>query len=114
MKCLDISIGSFSYLFTLKRRAISDDGAGGQIVRPTDIAQLWMSMEPVSSNQRFWAMKLEAPVTHRLVTRWRDDVVVSPDLMLTLGERQFNIRSVINIEERNRFLDVMVEENVVQ
>ena len=58
------------------------------------------------------AMQIENPITHEIFIRYRDDITLNNSSKIIFGERQFNIRSILNIEEKNRFFKIEAQENV--
>lgn len=112
--CNTIDIGSFRHEFKLYRRGTTDDGMGGQKPGWTLLDTQFGRLMPVSAQQRLQAMKLEMSVTHKIVMRWSNLVKVDSDLKLVTDGRDMNIRSVVNVEEQDRFIEIAADEGVVQ
>ena len=55
-------------------------------------------------------MQLEASVSHRFTMRYRNDITAKN--RLKFGTRVFNIRAVINVKERNKWLEIDADEGV--
>jgi SPP1 family predicted phage head-tail adaptor len=111
---MTIDAGSLRYLFSIYRRGVADDGGGGQESDWTLVDTQYGSLAPVSASQRFQAMKLEMSITHKIVMRWSNLITIDSDVKLVHSGREFNVRSVINVEERDRFIEIMADEGVVQ
>ncbi len=90
------------------------DGGGGQggdpWAAPVTVAAVWGRLEPLSGNERLHAMQLESRVSHRITIRYRPGVTAG--MRLVLGTRHFNIRTVMDVEERRRRLQLLCEEGV--
>ncbi len=117
MKVKNIRIGSLNRRFRLEKRVLTDAGGGGHTQSWDELSTIWGSFTPISARERWNAHKLEPNVTHRIITRYRPDIRVNEDQHLaldTLPERQFNIRGVVNIEEQDKFMELLVEEGVAQ
>jgi len=117
VKVKDIRIGGLNRRFRLEERKLTDAGGGGFTQSWDELSTIWGSFTPISARERWNAHKLEPNVTHRIITRHRPDIRVNEDQHLaldTVPQRQFNIRSVINIEEQDRFLELLVEEGIAQ
>ncbi len=115
MKVKNIRIGSLNRRFRLEGRALTDAGGGGFTREWDELSTIWGSFNPISARERWNAHKLEPNVTHRIITRYRPDIRVNEDQHLaldTIPQRQFNIRGVVNIEEQDKFLELLVEEGV--
>jgi SPP1 family predicted phage head-tail adaptor len=78
------------------------DGQGGFTDTWNDVATVFASIEPVKGYERFQAMQMQTPITHKIVMRYRDDVTTAS--RFTLGARIFAAQEVINQDERSRFL----------
>lgn len=83
----------------------SDVWANAQV-----IARAWAGIEPLRGREVLTAMKLEARITHRVTLRYRPGVTAA--MRVCFRERHFNIRAVINPEERNEMLELLCEEGV--
>ena len=58
----------------------------------------------------FAAQSTQADVTHRIVLRFLS--VIIPKMRVKFGSRVFDILSIINVNERNRELQLMCRESV--
>jgi SPP1 family predicted phage head-tail adaptor len=98
-------------LITLQRRGTTQDTTGQVVETWTQLEQAWASIDPVSGREYFNASGERAEVTHK-VSIWYGPTVAPRD-RLVYGSRVFDIRSVINVGERNRDLLLMCTEHVV-
>jgi len=93
---------------TLKRRVTiqnatrTGDGQGGFTETWPDGATVWASIEPLKAYEKFQAMQMQTPVTHKIVMRHRGDVTSAS--RLKYGDRIFWVKEAINEDEENRFL----------
>ena len=94
----------------LQSAADTADGGGGAATAWSDVATLWASIEPLKGTERLTAQQLISPLSHRVRLRHRDGVTTT--MRLKFGARTFNIRAVINPDERNRLLELHCEEGV--
>jgi len=72
------------------------------------VGEVWADVRPLSGAERVEADAISGNLTHEVFMRYRDDV--GPDMQLRLGDRLFDIRVVMNMEERSRFLRLFAEE----
>lgn len=86
------------------------DGQGGFVKAWTDTATVWGSLEPLSGRELLQAQQVQSRVTHKSRLRYRSDVTVTPAMRIKKGTRTFNVQEVRNVEERNVYLDLMLEE----
>lgn len=106
-------IGELRHRLTLEAARGVADGGGGRAdpwANPLTVASLWGKVEPLTGNERLHAMQIQDRVSHRIVIRHRAGV--TPAMRIVFGDRVFNIRAVINVEERGRFLELLCEEGV--
>ena len=68
----------------------------------------WFSLTPLGGREYEIAQRMEAGTTHKARCKWFEGA--NSRLRLTDGIRIFNVQSVVNWEERNRFLDWQLEE----
>lgn len=93
---------------TLQQQQNTADGAGGVTRSWQDLATLWAEVIPLHGREAPDAQKLTAFATHRITMRYRNDV--SADKRFLLGSRALNIRTVKDIGERHRLLEILAEE----
>ena len=105
-----MAIGSLRNRLTIQAESPSVDGLGGQARAWTDVATLWGRVEPLKGSEHLRGMQLEARISHRITIRHRDGVTARHRVLL--GSRAFNIRAVIDREERGRWLELLCEEGV--
>ncbi len=88
------------------------DAAGHRIANWTEISggAVWASVEPLTGRELYMAMQVQAQVTHKIKIRYVSGV--TPKMRVVYGSRNFNIESVLNIEERNIEMHLMCKENV--
>ncbi|WP_436640006.1 phage head closure protein [Microbaculum sp. FT89] len=101
-------LGRLRSRVTLQAPVDADDGAGGTTRSWQDVATLWARVEPLRASERVEAERIEAAVDIRVTIRWRPDV--GPAMRLSFGTRVFEIRGLIDREERHRYLDCLCEE----
>lgn len=110
MKLQFIDPGRFRNEMTLHRLTPVADGAGGYAETWTVEAVLFAALEPVSAHSvRAAAQELEH-VTHRITTRFR--ATIKAGMRLSCGARQFDIRTVHDPDESERYLVLMVREEL--
>lgn len=94
----------------LEQPADVADGAGGYTRSYTTIATVWAEILPMNGQEKLDAQKLQSSLMHRITIRYRTDV--NATWRVRYGTRLFNIRAVMNNEERNGSLIMIAEEGV--
>lgn len=110
VKCCDLFPGALRNRITIQREVEASDGAGGNTLSWKNYAEIRAFIKPVSGNERLQAMRLEANITHRIYIRYRSDL--RTDDRVNYQGRLMQIRALINIEERNKWLEIYAQEGV--
>ena len=111
MKCCDLIPGKLRHQITIEREQSASDGAGGSTITWDAVASPRAFIKPMSGGERLQAMRLEATVTHRIFIRYRSDLLTSD--RVNYKGRLMQIRALINLEERNRWLEIYADEGEV-
>jgi len=86
---------------------VSDEG-GGFTETWAAAATVWCDLRPLAGSETVEADRLAGTVTHEIALRYRDGV--APAMRFRNAARVFHILSVINVDERNRWLKCLCEE----
>ena len=109
-----LQVGGLRHRLVIQSENAAGDAGGGQgadpWADPVLVATVWGRVEPLTGGERLRAMQIEDRVTHRITIRYRAGI--TPRMRVVFGARTFNIRAVINPEERNRMLELLCEEGV--
>ncbi|MFA5951341.1 MAG: phage head closure protein [Hyphomicrobium sp.] len=105
-----IPIGELSHRFALQSPVLTPDGGGGETTTWSLAAEIWGALRPYSGGEQFEADGLSGRISHELWIRHRQGVTL--DMRFVLGSRIFEMRSVLDVGERRRFLRCLVEERL--
>jgi SPP1 family predicted phage head-tail adaptor len=105
-----VRIGVLRHLVQLQEKAKTPDGGGGNAVAWSTYASVWGRMEPKSGNEPLEAGRLQAQITHELTIRYHP--TVSTEHRVFFKNRPMQIRSILNMEERGRWMVLGLEEGV--
>lgn len=111
-KCCDITAGQLKRRIILHRLQTVPDGSGGVKTAWTQVAQPWAKIKPKSGSEKLHADRLDATGLATVIIRYREDITES-DKMVYKGE-DYQIRSIIDIEEMHQWLELTVERGVAQ
>ncbi len=101
-------IGDLKKRITLQSMTKTADGMGGFSIVWKDEAIISAAIWPVSASEQVQAMQTTMTISHRIRVRYRTNVRAS--YRVNFGTRYFNIVSIINPNEANKYLDIMVKE----
>ena len=93
---------------TIRTNARVPDGMGGYTETPTDVAGIPARIEPLEGREQLMAMQTGMVRPHRIVMRYRYDLT-GATLLLYQG-RRFDVKSVVDPEERHREIVILAEE----
>jgi len=73
------------------------------------VAEFHAAIEPISGREFFQAQQVQSSTTHRIRCRWRPGV--NSRQRIHYGARVFELQSVLNLDERDEWLEIMAVEH---
>jgi len=108
MKCCDITAGKLRHSITFQEKLQTPDGGGGYDYTTSDVISTRAFIKPISTNERFFAQRIESDISHRIYIRYRTDI--NPAMRIKYGDRYFQVKGIMNIEEQNKWLELSAVE----
>ncbi len=107
MKCCDVGAGDLRHKISIKKEVLKPDGGGGHERSYTEYLIAWAMIKPVSARLPQQGDKLEHIITHDVVIRYNtvSRNVASSDIVV-YNDRQMKIDGIINVDERNEWLQL--------
>jgi SPP1 family predicted phage head-tail adaptor len=106
-----LRIGNLRHRVTIQSLGTRvDDGAGGGSIPFADVATVWAEVHPLTGREQFLAGAFNPALTHRVTIRYRPGI--KPSDRIVYGTRVLDIKSVADVEERHRQLEMLCEELV--
>jgi len=102
--------GRLRHIVTIQRVTETQDGYGDKSEAWADVADLRAGIEPLRGREFFDAQHVSADVTTKIVIRYYSGIV--PKMRVINGSRIWEIKSVIDPDERHRELQLMCTEVV--
>ena len=103
-----LSSGRLRELVTIQQNTPARDSHGQPIESWSAFTTWRCEIAPVRGREYFAAQQFAAETSHKLTGHWISGVL--PTMRIVHGSRTFRIESVINVEEKNRVLELMVVE----
>lgn len=105
-----MNIGKLRHRITLLRQVneVNDYGASTQTWKR--VATVWANVRPLSGREYFSAQQVQSEVTTQIWLRHIEGI--KPTMKVKFGKREFEILSVLNIQERDVSLQLMCKESV--
>lgn len=101
-------IADLRHRLVLEERVSVADGGGGADESWTEVAIVWAALSQKSGQEREAADRAAARSTANIIIRYRASV--TPDMRFRQGTRHFNIRAVLDVDGRRRWLTCACEE----
>lgn len=108
--CCDIIPGQLIVPIEIQEEQSVPDGAGGHIKAWVTVWSGRTKWRHASMYERLQAMQLQAGVMHRVYARYSP--IPKPNMRVWYKGQPYQIRGVVDIEERHRWLELSVEEGV--
>lgn len=101
--------GQLRHKLSIERPQTETTASGHTKISSYDcIGTMRASIEPLRGREMLQAQQVNAETTHRIRARHRKDIRTSD--RLTKDGRVFEIESILNVDERNRELEIMAIE----
>lgn len=89
--------------------AVEARNAYGEAIKTwSTVATVYASVEPIRGREMFDAEQVQSEVTHRVRLRYRPGL--TSQMRLLFNARTFEVQTVINVNERNREVQLMCKE----
>ena len=106
--------GELRHKITFQQLTVANDTWGKSVPTWTDQVTTRAAIWPMKSVERIESMKLDNEVTHKIRIRYRTGITAKMRVKFVKDNstRYFNIRSIINADERNIYLELMATEEI--
>ena len=101
-------IGMLRHQVALQKPTNTTDAGGGATKSYTTLATLWASIKPVSGSEKYRQGQVQETATHQITVRFRSDI--GTNYRIVYESRNFNIKHIRNIDERDRYLLLICNE----
>lgn len=105
MSCVGLALNNF---VTFQHLVMTQDEIGGYTSSYVDYYSCFVNIKPVKSYQKWQAEKLSLKVSHRITCRYFDGI--KSDDRIMYNNRIFEVQEVINVDEANRFYEIIASE----
>ena len=78
----------------------------------TKLLERWARIEPLSGKAFYEAAQGQMEITHKITVRYTDRIAY--DHVISNGNRRFDVQSLINIGDRNEWLEIMCKESTIE
>lgn len=96
--------GGLRKRITIQQPSATQNTRGEEIPSWTTYATVWAQIEPLNGRELLAAQQVQSQVNTKITIRYQSGV--TPDMRIQYGSRYFDIQSIMNIEERNRMIEM--------
>ena len=104
------SIGKMRYRIKVENATNTRDAGGGLAQAYVAAAFVYANIKPTNANSTYRQGMVQEKVTHEVTLRYMKNI--GTNSRISFGKRLFDIKGIINIDERDRFLKLLCEEGV--
>lgn len=108
VKCCDYNSGMLRHEISIERRTNTADGSGGYTTTWSENIATYAHIKHKSGMERNKDGRIQAVKTTQITVRYIDDIV--PTDRVKFKGRLFQIRAIIDVEERNDWMILECEE----
>jgi len=101
-------VGKLRHKGTIENLVKSQDASGGAIRDWVEYAKAWCDVKPLNGNEKYVSAEKHATATHQVIIRYLKGV--NPKMRLLLRGRVFEIIAVLNVNEEDKMIQLIVEE----
>ena len=93
---------------SFEKKSVVTDNYGGQIETWSLYKNIWGNITPISAINEFSNYISETKITHSIIIRYLNKVDIN--MRIVYNDRKFTIKSIINMDEKNKYNKIMCEE----
>jgi SPP1 family predicted phage head-tail adaptor len=101
---------TFKHRITFMHLVEGQNEVGDDILVEEPFKTVWAKVGPLKGREYIEARKVQPELTYLFETRYIEGI--TPDMTIKFKGRAFNIQSILNVDERNRFLEIYAVEKV--
>ncbi len=101
-----MNAGKLGKLITIQQQSATQDEYGAQIVTWSSFGiDRWAQVEPLRGREYFTGKQIQSGIDTRFTIRYIAGI--TPKMRILYNSLSYDIESIINIDERNRELQIM-------
>lgn len=100
--------GKLRHTGSIESYTETTDSVGGVAKAWSGFANVWCDIKPLNGNEKYVSAEKHATATHRVIVRYTYGI--NPKMRLISRGRTFEIKAVLNVNEQDRMMQLIVEE----
>lgn len=104
--------GRIRHKVTFQRATVTQNTLGEPVRTWSTLATVWASLEPTGGKEKYAAMQVQGEVISLIICRYQSalsDLAIND--RITHGSKVYDIKSVINVDERNIQLEIFAKQH---
>ncbi len=101
-------MGRLRHIGSIEEYVETKDDLGGYSKAWTEYTKVWCAIHPLRGDEKYVSAEKHATATHQVTIRYKSGI--NPKMRLISRDRTFEIISVINVGERDKMMQLIVEE----
>jgi SPP1 family predicted phage head-tail adaptor len=102
-------VGKLRHTGTIENLVKGQDDAGGALESWTEFKKVWCDIKPLNGNEKYVSHEKHSTATHQVIMRYVSGV--DTKMRLLSRGRKFDILSALNINEEDKMLQLVVQED---
>lgn len=102
--------GTLNKKIVFQGTTLSPNNFGERVEQKVDVLTTWASIQTISGKEQFLSNQNYATLSHKLRCRYSDKI--NQKQTIKHKNREFEILAILNIFEKNKELEILVEEVV--
>lgn len=102
--------GTLNKKIVFRGNTFAPNGLGERVEQKIDVLITWASIQTISGKEQFLSNKNYATLSHKIRCRYSDKI--NQKQTIKYKDREFKILAVLDIFEKNREQEILVEEVV--
>jgi len=105
--------GQLRHRITIERATLTQNAFGEQVQTWATLATVWARVEPITGKERYAAMQTQSDIDNRILVRYQSALTaLAPNDRITWDSKTYDIRSVVNTEQRNIQLEIFATQHI--
>ena len=104
--------GALRHKAEIYQRVLEQDEFGEEDETWSKLNDVWVHIRPLTAREIFTSQGLFAEVTHLITARYSNEITAAN--RLDYNSEQYEIKGVLNVDTRNKKIELMASTGVVQ
>lgn len=105
-----MTAGRLRHKVSIESETVTNDAQGGIIRTWAHVFYAFASIAPIRGKEYFQSQQMQSDTSHKITLRYNSETsTITTAHRIAFDSRCFNIQSIIDINERNKIIELMCE-----